>query len=204
MRFIKCVSTAVDASYVTITPAATQQDTAKAADARLPLQRFAGADECADEKPQRSPELAHMTLGRLRAYRQTLLIEEVRVSYWRRIVQSRRDLLRAGSPVGNHAAITAILSDDRSHNGRRMMLTLHPENGMPILPRLPALWGSLIDGAESEDATAELFVGLGEAEAVLSSYREALHRRLNRATADLVARYSEEPRLCLVALPLAA
>jgi hypothetical protein len=152
--------------------------------------------------PQRAPELAHMTLGRLRTYRDTLLIEEVRVSYWRRIVQARRDLLRAGCTGGDISTIAAVLSEDRGSHGRRIMLTLHPEGGMPILPSLPRLWASLIDHIESEDAAAGLFVRLGEAEAVLSSYRGALHRRLNRATADLVARYSDEPRLCLGALPL--
>ena len=40
------------------------------------------------------------------------------------------------------------------------------------------------------------------AESVLSSYREALHRRLDRATAELVARYHEDPSQCLVALPV--
>ncbi len=138
----------------------------------------------------------------MRAYRNSLLIEEVRVSYWRRILQARRDLLRAGSPVGDHATLRAVLTEDRNRTGRRMILTLHPEAGMAILPGLPLLWASLID-LEDDGASAELFAALGEAESVLSSYRSALHRRLNRATADLIARYHEDPRLCLVALPLA-
>ncbi|MDP8907975.1 MAG: hypothetical protein M3N47_02410, partial [Chloroflexota bacterium] len=62
-------------------------------------------------------------------------------------------------------------------------------------------WALLVD-VDDDEAAAELFVRLGEADNILSSYREAVHRRLNRATADLVARYREEPRLCLVALPL--
>ena len=45
--------------------------------------------------PERSPELAHMNLARLRSYRRTLLDEELRASYWRRLIQARRDLLRA-------------------------------------------------------------------------------------------------------------
>jgi hypothetical protein len=54
-----------------------------------------------------------------------------------------------------------------------------------------------------DDATrAELFGKLASAESVLSSYREALHRRLDRATAELVARYHEDPSQCLVALPV--
>ena len=38
---------------------------------------------------------------------------------------------------------------------------------------------------------------------MLSSYREALIRRLDRATAEMVARYHEDPSLCLMALPTA-
>jgi hypothetical protein len=78
---------------------------------------------------------------------------------------------------------------------------LHPDGGMPILPHLPDLWAS---GADESDEVerAELFARLASAESVLSSYREALHRRLDRATSELVARYHEDPRQCLDALPL--
>lgn len=202
MRFIKCFSVTVDASYVTLLGAPTEQDTARCAVARLPLPRTASGPGAAPEKPERSPELAYMTLGRLRAYRDSLLVEELRVSYWRRIVQARRDLLRAGATEGDRDAIAAVLTGDRGRHGRRMMLALHPAAGPPVLPGLPELWALPVDVSD-DDAAADLFVRLGEAESVLSSYREALHRRLNRATADLVARYHDEPRLCLVALPLA-
>jgi hypothetical protein len=80
-------------------------------------------------------------------------------------------------------------------------MRLHPEGGMPVLPHLPDLWAS---GADIQDDVerAELFARLSSAESVLSSYREALFKRLDRATEDLVARYREDPRQCLVALPL--
>ncbi|MGH8939971.1 MAG: hypothetical protein ACRDV2_11570, partial [Actinomycetes bacterium] len=148
--------------------------------------------------PQRSPELAHMTLDRLRAYRRTLLEEELRASYWRRILQARRDLLRAGNVPGDRAALRDVLTEARGGAARQAILTLHPHGGMPILPNLPDLWASVDEGP----ASPELAAKLASAESVLSSYREALHRRLDRATADLVARYHEDPRLCLVALPL--
>jgi len=74
---------------------------------------------------------------------------------------------------------------------------------MPILPRLPELWASGIETITDEQR-AELFASLATAENVLSSYREALHKRLDRATADLVARYAEDPKQCLEALPLCA
>jgi hypothetical protein len=74
---------------------------------------------------------------------------------------------------------------------------------MPILPHLPQLWASGIDDGD-EQSRAELFTRLASAESVLSSYREALHRRLDRATAELVARYHDDPTECFVALPRAA
>ena len=151
--------------------------------------------------PDRSPELAHLNLTRLRAYRRTLLDEELRTSYWRRLIQARRDLLRAGGEPGDRAALTDALTEARSVRGRQVILTLHPDGGMPILPHLPDLWASGVDqGTDAE--RAELFTRLASAESVLSSYREALHRRLDRATAELVARYHEDPGQCLVALPL--
>ena len=141
-----------------------------------------------------------MDLARLRTYRRTLLGEELRASYWRRLIQARRDLLRAGGEPGDRELLKETLTEPRGAVGRQVILTLHPEGGMPILPHLPDLWASGVD--EGDDAArAALFARLASAETVLSSYREALHRRLDRATAELIARYHEEPRLCLVALP---
>ncbi len=144
-----------------------------------------------------------MSLDRLRSYRRTLLEEELRASYWRRLVQGRRDLLRADSRPGDHDAVRRVLSEDRAPSGRQTVLMLHPEGGMPILPKLPELWASGIH-AVTDEQRAELFASLATAESVLSSYREALHKRLDRATADLVARYAEDPRQCLDALPRSA
>jgi hypothetical protein len=143
-----------------------------------------------------------MTLDRLRAYRRTLLDEELRASYWRRLVQARRDLLRADSQPGDRDAVRQVLTEERSVSGRQVIMLLHPDGGMPILPRLPELWASGIEDLD-EEGRADLFAALANAESVLSSYREALHQRLDRATADLVARYHDDPRQCLVALPFA-
>jgi hypothetical protein len=149
--------------------------------------------------PQRNPELAHLDLGRLRSYRKTLLGEELRVSYWRRLVQARRDLLRMGAGGDDLVDLKAALTEVRGSANRQAMLTLHPEEGMPILPHLPALWASLAEPGQQ----VEQLKRLSSAESVLSSYREALHKRLDRATAELVARYHEDPLLCLCALPQA-
>jgi hypothetical protein len=58
-----------------------------------------------------------------------------------------------------------------------------------------------VDGTDLE-AVAELKHELSFAELQLSAYRAALHRRLSGATTELIARYREEPRLALIALPL--
>lgn len=151
--------------------------------------------------PQKVAELAHLDLKRLRRYRKSLLDEEMRVSYWRRLLQARRDLLRTHGALTDRASLVDALTEQRSATGRQALMRLHPEGGMPVLPHLPDLWAS---GADIQDDAerAELFARLSSAESVLSSYREALFKRLDRATEDLVARYREDPRQCLVALPL--
>ena len=196
MRAIKPGTDPDDAECVTSVRALADPDAA-AAPADVPLRRAH-----APAAPERCPELAHLNLARLRAYRRTLLDEELRASYWRRLIQARRDLLRAGGVAGDRQALCDALTEARSTTGRQVILTLHPDGGMPVLPHLPDLWASGVD--EDEDSLAELFARLASAESVLSSYREALHRRLDRATAELVARYHEEPAACLVALPLEA
>lgn len=152
--------------------------------------------------PQRVPELSHLDLKRLRTYRRTLLEEELRTSYWRRLIQARRDLLRADSTLGDRIALADALTEQRGTIGRQVILSLHPDGGMPILPHLPELWASGAAGTEPAER-AKLFARLTSAESVLSSYREALHKRLDRATAELVARYHEDPTACLVALETA-
>ncbi len=140
-----------------------------------------------------------MTLERLRAYRRTLVDEELRASYWRRILQARRDLIRARTRPGDRVGMARALTEKRGTGGRQGLLRLHPHAGMPILPKLPDLWAADAD-ADDGDATARLYARLISAENVLSSYREALHRRLDRATADLVARYHEDPTQCFSVL----
>jgi hypothetical protein len=158
------------------------------------------AARLARQRPERSEELRHMTIERLRTYRRTLLSEELSTSYWRRLLQARRDLLRMSPPLGDRIALREALTEERGAGGRQSIMALHPARGMAILPLLPDLWATEIAPAGSV-AARELAIRLTSAESVLSSYREALHRRLNRATADLVARYHEDPRLCFSLLP---
>ena len=46
--------------------------------------------------PSVSGEYAHLTLDALRSYRAALQTEEGKVSYWRRILQARLDVVRGG------------------------------------------------------------------------------------------------------------
>ena len=189
MRSIKATSSADDIGPVTLGALALTVGGSPDRPA-VPLHAVAPA-------PARNPELAHLDLSRLRTYRRSLLAEELRVSYWRRLMQARRDLLRGGVTGQDLTDLKTALTEARGATNRQVMLALHPEDGMPILPHLPALWASLAEPGTH----AEQLARLASAESVLSSYREALHRRLDRATAELVARYHEDPALCLSALP---
>jgi hypothetical protein len=72
---------------------------------------------------------------------------------------------------------------------------------VPPLPSLGELWDRQVAPSDAA-GTAALDKDLRLAEAQLSAYRSALHRRIGEATGELIARYREQPELCLSALPL--
>lgn len=153
--------------------------------------------------PQRSDDLAHLDLGALRAYRAVLAAEEDRVSYWRRILQARLDTLRAveGARSADPAAVAPALSREQMARGRSALVRVVPVDDIPPLPDLARLWEQV--PAEHDDlARNELVSGLARAEEQLSTYRAALHRRMEAASAELIARYREQPQACFSALPL--
>jgi hypothetical protein len=150
--------------------------------------------------PERTEEHAHLSLDALREYRKVLSSEESRVSYWRRIIQARMDLLVAGADADGDT-LRPVLTDQRVGAGRRALVEVTPVDDIPPLPDLASLWDRVVD-LEDEPAVAELVEDLRDAEGQLSEYRAVLHRRINAATAELIARYREQPTLCLSALPL--
>lgn len=152
--------------------------------------------------PERSPEFAHLPLVGLRQYRRALGQEESRVSYWRRIIQARLDVVRTlGGGGPDVEALKPLLGAERVGAARTALLDVVPVDDIPPLPNLESLWAQ--DPRPGDDAFNEtLAAELTKAEAQLSAYRAALHRRLSAATAELIARYREEPTLCLSALPL--
>ena len=152
--------------------------------------------------PERTEEHAHLSLDGLREYRKTLTAEESNVSYWRRIIQARLDVVRAGNDLVSEN-LKPVLTDARVGAGRQALVQVMPDStamDIPPLPDLAGLWERQVDPADTE-ALAQLESDLAAAEQQLSAYRAALHTRLGAATAELIARYREEPQLCLTALP---
>ncbi|MFL6238815.1 MAG: hypothetical protein ACJ735_04875 [Actinomycetes bacterium] len=153
-------------------------------------------------RPERSDDFVHLSLGRLRAYRQALGDEENRVSYWRRIVQARLDLVRAGArgdPVHSEN-LRQVLAQAPSTTGRTALVTIVPVDDIPPLPDLAGLWERDVHPGDDEH-NRKLARDLELVEKQLSAYRTALHARISAATSELIARYRDQPGLCLSALP---
>jgi hypothetical protein len=150
-----------------------------------------------------SEEFAGLGLEILRMYRKALRSEESRVSYWRRLVQTRLDLLLAynRSGRGDGPGLRALLSTERIGALRTALLDVHPADGMPPLPDLLEMWERVVAPGDVAGHAA-LIEDLRGAEHTLSEYRHAIHGRLDDATRELVARYRANPQLCLSALPL--
>jgi hypothetical protein len=150
--------------------------------------------------PRRAPELTHLTLAELRAYRQELTAEETRVSYWRRILQARLDTVQDGRE--DHTSVARIRDVLHEHAGssqRLAMLPVASPEDAPPLPNLAVLWETT---ATDEEAGSAMVPRLVDAEHELSAYRTDLHLRLDAATSELIWRYREQPTLALSALPL--
>jgi hypothetical protein len=170
--------------------------------APVPPARDGGRRSANRATPERSAEFAHLSLDDLRVYRTTLTAEEDQVSYWRRIIQARLDLLRAGTlrPAdGQH--LRPVLAEVRTTASRTAMVNVVPADEIPPLPNLAELWERRV-ADDDDQGHKDLDHDLAVAERQLSEYRQALHRRIADATGELIARYREQPTLCLTALPL--
>jgi hypothetical protein len=169
--------------------------------AELPVQ--GGRRSAARPVPERSNEFAHLSLPGLREFRKALTHEEAQVSYWRRIIQARLDVVRAGTlgtADGSH--LRPVLTDARVRSSRKALLQVVAMEDIPPLPSLAELWDRRVEPGDHEGAAA-LDADLAIAERQLSAYRKALHERIADATGELIARYRESPSLCLSVLPLA-
>ncbi|WP_340537193.1 RsiG family protein [Nocardioides sp. GXZ039] len=144
-----------------------------------------------------SPHLADVSLPELRAYREKLRAEEERISYWRRLIHARVDLLRADaladSPVLDVDALGRVLGDTGRGQVRAALHRVRAADPLPDLPDLEAVWVMPTDAAGTEEA----FERLGAAEKTLTSYRRGLHDRIDEATAELIVRYQQDPSRAL-------
>lgn len=155
------------------------------------------------EPPTRSDTFSHLTLDGLRNYRKALTQEESRVSYWRRILQARHDLIVDNCDPTARDRLREVLADHEQKSRRLAVQTMHDPDVAPPLPELAVLWDThTANLASGSTPDPELVARLNAAEQQLSAYRRSLHERLDAVTADLVARYREQPGLALIALNL--
>lgn len=152
--------------------------------------------------PVSTPELTGLSLEELRVYRRRLAEEEDRVSYWRRLVHARLDLLEAGARTEGALSLedlVRVLGDTGSGRAREVLLTIAPAEPLPELPVLSEMWTEL--DPHDEAVIADASERLHAAERQLSDYRHSLHQRIDEATGELMVRYREHPALALSALP---
>jgi hypothetical protein len=146
-----------------------------------------------------------MALADLRTYRESLRSEEDNVSYWRRVLHGRIDLLSkfAEQGAGNHPAWTvgtdelaSALKDTATGHSRLALLRIESPEDLPELPGLDELWARDADLSDSA-AVADLLTALTEAAARVTEYRGQIFKRIDAATGELVSRYQDDPDACL-------
>ena len=144
---------------------------------------------------------ADLSLNDLRLYRRRLAEEEERISYWRRLVHARIDVLEAEvhheRPLRLDELIR-VLGDTGTGRSRNALVSVQAADPLPELPVLEDMWVTELDPNDTAEV-AEATKRLREAENQLTDYRRALHERLDDATAELIARYREQPTAALVA-----
>lgn len=147
-------------------------------------------------------ELRDLSLSALRAYRRKLADEEDRVSYWRRLVHARLDVLAAESSSEGPLSLETlarVLGDTGAGRTRTALVRVRAAEPLPELPVLEEMWVSEVDPGDAE-AIADAVEVLRTAERQLTSYRTALHQRIDEATGELIERYREDPSSALTAL----
>lgn len=149
-----------------------------------------------------APRLADLSLSALRVYRRKLADEEDRVSYWRRLVHARLDLLAAETSTEGQlslATLARVLGDTGAGRTRTALVRVRAAEPLPELPVLEEMWVTEVDPRDPE-ALAAAVERLRTAERQLTSYRNALHQRIDEATSELIVRYRADPKSALVAL----
>lgn len=158
-----------------------------------------GLPDPAAEPP--SEPLGDLSLAALRSYRRKLADEEEKVSYWRRLVHARMDLLEAESSAEGPLPLeklSRVLGDTGAGRTRKALARVRAAEPLPELPVLEQMWVSEVDPEDREAVDVAVRL-LRKAEEQLTAYRTALHGRLDEATAELIVRYRSDPSSALVA-----
>lgn len=133
--------------------------------------------------------------------------EEVRISYWRRLLHGRIDLALNGAATGRNARtpdlverLCQVLADPVTTARRDALLSVPAFDELSEDAGVAAAWSGL--DLAGDEPTEELLARLSDLEQAMSTYRHELHERIDAATGELVARYHEDPAAALVALPV--
>lgn len=148
-------------------------------------------------------DLGALDLPGLREYRHRLEAEEDRVSYWRRLVHARLDLLAAESAHDHTLTLpelVRVLGDTGTGQTRQALVSVRPAEPLPELPVLTEMWASDVDPHDAAQV-ADAVDRLTRAEAQLTDYRRALHQRIDDATDELIERYRADPLAALAVIP---
>lgn len=150
-----------------------------------------------------SADIGALELPQLREYRRRLEAEEDRVSYWRRLVHARLDLLEAEAASDHPLTLTdlvRVLGDTGTGQTRQALVSVRAAEPLPDLPELAEMWATDVD-PHDPGHVADAVVRLRGAERQLTDYRRALHQRIDEATAELIARYRANPSAALAVIP---
>lgn len=153
------------------------------------------------EVPPPSDAWGELSLAELRLQRRRMADEEEKISYWRRLVHARIDVLVAEAhherPLRLDELIR-VLGDTGTGRARTALISVRAAEDLPELPALADMWVTELDPNDT-DEVADAIRRLREAEVQLTDYRRALHERLDQATAELIERYRRDPASALVA-----
>ncbi|WP_344304548.1 hypothetical protein [Nocardioides bigeumensis] len=151
-----------------------------------------------------TPDLAGLDVGQLRAYRAALAAEEDTVSYWRRLLHGRIDLLEAQAVSDDGLTLedlVRVLGDTGSGRSRRTLMRVPAPVALPDLPDLDQMAHLWASDPRDDHEVADVIAGLRAKETRLSDYRTALHVRIDAATGELITRYRADPSAALALLP---
>jgi hypothetical protein len=132
------------------------------------------------------------TMDQLLAARTALRDHEEQLSYWRRVVQGRLDLLDARLAGGGPPSLPQVLGGDHQVTTRNAHAALRHVAPMPEIATAERAW-ALASGSEDTAVVAHAAARLRVAERWLSDQRSHVLAELDAATAALLHRLQEDP-----------